>query len=223
MIKPCHNAMVDAIIRECGNIVFLSGIDGDLFLFLIFIVHRNIAEYSKKNGAVVLTGDSDFCLFDLKGVVYVNKLNESKKSIRVVTRSKILSHFNINEYQLFYLSLLRGNDYVGKTSTVPRRPDGTRKETIEDTLEYVRNNNETRSLEGCRNDYREHHPRGNYDSIFEIIYQQVFMEDIAEYPFNMVITRNSDSYLLREEGLNYGKLKSTFLNRCSCRRMYKIE
>ena len=206
MISSCYDAMVKAIVMEGKNII-VSGIDCDLSLFSTLIIHRNIADYCKYKKAVVLTGDSDFCLFDLEGVLFLKEVNKSRNYLRVVTRSKILDHFNINEYQLFYLSLLRGNDYVGATFTAKERRNGNQKETVNDTLEYVKNNSETRSLEGCKNDYRQHHPRGNPDSIFETYYQQVFMKDVAKYPFNMVITRRSDEHLVTEEGLTRNKLR----------------
>lgn len=77
----------------------------------------DIASFCRKRNALVLTSDSDFLLFDLKGVILFDRIAALNSPI-VYRQEKILNHFKMNKEQIYYFVSLRGNDFVSPTVTI---------------------------------------------------------------------------------------------------------
>ena len=85
---------------------------------------------------MVLTGDSDFFVFELKGVILLDGVN-SLFHPRVYYQEKILKHFNVSREQLYYFVALRGNDFIN-ASRLLSKIDDDKKMSPAETLEYVK-------------------------------------------------------------------------------------
>lgn len=85
---------------------------------------------------MVLTGDSDFFVFELKGVVLLDGVN-SLFHPRVYYQEKILKHFKVSREQLYYFVALRGNDFIN-ASRLLSKIDDDKKMSPAETLEYVK-------------------------------------------------------------------------------------
>ena len=79
-------------------------------MLLLFLIFRDIARYAKEHNTLVLTGDSDFYIFDIPGVVFLDDVIRGR-NISVMTHQLILSKLHITEFQLFFLIYLLGNDF----------------------------------------------------------------------------------------------------------------
>ena len=85
---------------------------------------------------MVLTGDSDFFVFELKGVVLLDGV-KSLFHPRVYYQKKILEHFKVSREQLYYFVALRGNDFINASNSLYRNDDDKKMSPAE-TLEYVK-------------------------------------------------------------------------------------
>ena len=85
---------------------------------------------------MVLTGDSDFFVFELKGVILLDGVN-SLFHPRVYYQEKILKHFNVSREQLYYFVALRGNDFIN-ASRLLSKIDDDKKMSPAKTLEYAK-------------------------------------------------------------------------------------
>ena len=84
----------------------------------MFLIFRDIARYAKEHNTLVLTRDSDFYIFDIPGVVFLDDVITNEVDFSVMTRDLIFTELCIcNEFQLFFLIYLQGNDFSeGKNS-----------------------------------------------------------------------------------------------------------
>ena len=85
---------------------------------------------------MVLTGDSDFFVFELKGVVLLDGV-KSLFHPRVYYQKKILEHFKVSREQLYYFVALRGNDFIN-ASRLLSKIDDDKKMSPAETLEYAK-------------------------------------------------------------------------------------
>lgn len=85
---------------------------------------------------MVLTGDSDFFVFELKGVVLLDGMN-SLFHPRVYYQKKIMDHFKVCREQLYYFVALRGNDFINASRNTLKIDDETKMSPAK-TLEYVK-------------------------------------------------------------------------------------
>ena len=85
---------------------------------------------------MVLTGDSDFLVFELKGVVLLDGV-KSLFHPRVYYQKKILEHFKVSREQLYYFVALRGNDFIN-ASRLLSKIDDDKKMSPAETLEYAK-------------------------------------------------------------------------------------
>ena len=117
ILSTCRSILIEAIIEKYGHdIIEFCGIDCDKWLLLLFLILRDIARYAKEHNTLVLTGDSDFCIFDIPGVVFLDDVIRGR-NISVMTRDLILSKLCITELQLFFLIYLQGNDFSDGRNT----------------------------------------------------------------------------------------------------------
>ena len=110
-----------------------------LWSVLFFSFHfyfRDIARFCREKKALVLTGDSDFLVFELEGIVLIDGI-KSLFHPRVYYQERILQHFNISREQLYYFVTLRGNDFIGASNNVLKKDENTKMSPSE-TLEYVK-------------------------------------------------------------------------------------
>ena len=116
--------MIEAIIEKYGDdIIEFCGIECD----------KDIARYAKEHNTLVLTGDSDFCIFDIPGVVFMEDVITNEVDFSVMTRELIKSELSVDDFQLFFLIYLLGNDFSDG-----RNPGNVR--NLSQTLEYVQDN-----------------------------------------------------------------------------------
>ena len=85
---------------------------------------------------MVLTGDSDFLVFELKGVVLLDGV-KSLFHPRVYYQKKILEHFKVSREQLYYFVALRGNDFINASRLLSKIEDDKKMSPAE-TLEYAK-------------------------------------------------------------------------------------
>ena len=85
---------------------------------------------------MVLTGDSDFFVFELKGVILLDGM-KSLFHPRVYYQKKILEHFKVSREQLYYFVALRGNDFINASNSLYRNDDD-KKMSPAKTLEYAK-------------------------------------------------------------------------------------
>ena len=180
--------MIEAIIEKYGHdIIEFCGIDCDKWLLLLFLILRDIARYAKEHNTLVLTGDSDFCIFDIPGVVFLDDVIRGR-NISVMTRDLIFTELCIyNEFQLFFLIYLQGNDFSDGRNTG--------NELIQ-TLEYVQAN---APMELRLTD-------SNYGDVdLTPIRKHYSLVNGVPYPFNMIATRVSEMRFFAGLGITKGR------------------
>ena len=152
----------------------------------MFLILRDIARYAKAHNTLVLTKDSDFCIFDIPGVVFLDDVIRGR-NISVMTRDLILSKLSVDEFQLFFLIYLQGNDFSEGRNTG--------NELIQ-TLEYVQAN-APMELRFTDSNY------GDVD--LTPIRKQYSLVNEVPYPFNMIATRVSEMRFFAGLGITKGR------------------
>ncbi|KAM7455133.1 hypothetical protein BLSTO_04113 [Blastocystis sp. subtype 1] len=102
-------AVKNAIMDCYPDVQFFSGgVDCD----------RDIAKYAKEQKCYVITGDCDFFVFDVPGVIHLKWMMEKISncgeldSIDVYPHDRMLERLNLNCSSIRYLAFLCGNDFV---------------------------------------------------------------------------------------------------------------
>ena len=180
--------MIEAIIEKYGHdIIEFCGIECDKWLLLLFLILRDIARYAKEHNTLVLTGDSDFCIFDIPGVVFLDDVITNEVDFSVMTRDLILSKLSVDEFQLFFLIYLQGNDFSDGRNTG--------NELIQ-TLEYVQAN-APMELKFTDKKY------GDVD--LTPIKEQYSLVNGVPYPFNMITAEVSEMESFADLGITEGR------------------
>ncbi len=155
----------------------------------MFLIFRDIARYAKEHNTLVLTRDSDFYIFDIPGVVFLDDVIRGR-NISVMTHQLILSKLHITEFQLFFLIYLLGNDFSDGNN-----PDN---DPIQ-TLEYVQAN------VPMEPEFTDE----NYEDVdLTTIRKQYSLDNGAPYPFNMITAEVSEMEFFADLGITEG--------RCGC-------
>ena len=189
ILSTCRGILIEAIIEKYGDdIIEFCGIDCDKWLLLLFLILRDIARYAKEHNTLVLTGDSDFCIFDIPGVVFLDDVITNEVDFSVVTRDLIFTELCIyNEFQLFFLIYLQGNDFSdGKNSD----------NKLIQNLYYVKKHI-PKKLEFTDPNY------GDVD--LTPIKEQYSLVNGVPYPFNMIATRVSEMRFFAGLGITKGR------------------
>ena len=155
----------------------------------MFLILRDIARYAKAHNTLVLTKDSDFCIFDIPGVVFLDDVITNEVDFSVMTRDLILSKLSVDEFQLFFLIYLQGNDFSDG-----RNPGNVH--NLRQTLEYVKNNTPM-ELKFTDPNY------GDVD--LTPIKEQYSLVNGVPYPFNMIATRVSEMRFFAGLGITKGR------------------
>ena len=190
ILSTCRSILIEAIIEKYGHdIIEFCGIDCDKWLLLLFLILRDIARYAKAHNTLVLTKDSDFCIFDIPGVVFLDDVITNEVDFSVMTRDLILSKLSVDEFQLFFLIYLQGNDFSDG-----RNPGNVH--NLRQTLEYVKNNTPM-ELKFTDPNY------GDVD--LTPIKEQYSLVNGVPYPFNMIATRVSEMRFFAGLGITKGR------------------
>ena len=194
ILSSCRSLLVDAIIKRYGrDMIAFCGIDCDKWSLLSFLILRDIAKYAREHDALVLTGDTDFCIFEIPGVVFLDDVITTKEDfVSIVTLSKIYANFRVDQLQLFFFIYLQGNDiFKGK--------DWKKSKELFNTVKYVQANAPT--------DLVFTDPRhGSVD--LTPIKEQYSLVNGVPYPFNMIATKVSEMEFFADLGITEG--------RCGC-------
>ena len=190
ILSTCRSILIEAIIEKYGHdIIEFCGIDCDKWLLLLFLILRDIARYAKEHNTLVLTNDSDFCIFDIPGLVFLDDVITNEVDFSVMTRDLIFTELCINELQLFFLIYLQGNDFFDG-----RNPGNVHK--LRQTLEYVKNNT---SMELKFTD-------PNYGDVdLTPIRKQYSLVNEVPYPFNMITAKVSEMESFADLGITEGR------------------
>ena len=158
---------------------------------LLFLILRDIARYARIHNTLVLTKDADFCIFDIPGLVFLDDVIRGR-NISVMTRQLILSKLSVDEFQLFFLIYLQGNDFS----------DGRNPGDVHDLnqiLDYVQDNT---PMELKFTDPKH----GSVD--LTPIKEQYSLDNGVSYPFNMITAEVSEMESFPDLGITEG--------RCGC-------
>ena len=188
ILSTCRGILIEAIIEKYGHdIIEFRGIECDKWLLLLFLILRDIARYAKEHNTLVLTKDSDFCIFYIPGLVFLDDVITNEVDFSVMTRDLIFTELCINELQLFFLIYLQGNDFSDGRNTG--------NELIQ-TLEYVQAN-APMELRFTDSNY------GDVD--LTPIKEQYSLVNGVPYPFNMIATRVSEMRFFAGLGITKGR------------------
>ena len=140
------------------------------------IISSDIANYCYKHNAMILTNDSDFLFYDLKGVIILDLVNIQNETVFVFQRKLLLQKFNIKECQLFYFAARHGNDFIKHTRNQNEWID------IGETLRHISRNCKSRpdSLIDFKNQW-------NYELTNELhlVYLNYSIKQV-EYPISLL-------------------------------------
>ena len=140
------------------------------------IIYSDIALYCYKHNAIVLTNDSDFLLYDLKGVIILDLVDLQNESVFVYQRKLLLQQFRLSELQLFYFVARHGNDFIKHTRKQDERID------IGKTLRHV--SSECKTISSCKRDFRN---QWNYEMTDELdLVYAIYGTKQVEYPTSLL-------------------------------------
>ncbi|OAO13920.1 hypothetical protein AV274_4414 [Blastocystis sp. ATCC 50177/Nand II] len=105
MCIQCVRSAVDAFLRKRGKSRLFACSDPD----------REIAKYAEMHKCYVLTGDYDFAVFPVNGIVDVLEVfkafDHKSHSIPTIPRDTMLNALHLTNLKLLYTAVLCGNDF----------------------------------------------------------------------------------------------------------------
>lgn len=146
-----------------------------------FLITRDVARFCSIKNALVLTNDSDFLVYDLKGVILLPR-NPFREDLYVYERSKILETFDLKEVQLYYYIMISGNDF---TKNHASKLGNGLEATVQNTLDYIREN--CKSKRECKEDYEELFPDDDAMEEFEMLEKLYSCQQVVA-PWNCLTT-----------------------------------
>ena len=118
MCIQCVKSAVDAFLRtegNRGNRRYYACSDPDRYDSKRLVTCREIAKYAEMHKCYVLTGDYDFAVFPVKGIIDVSLILEAyddvTDSILTIPRYKVLNALNLTDLKMRYVAVLCGNDF----------------------------------------------------------------------------------------------------------------
>ena len=116
--RMCHQSVrsaVDAFLRMEKKRRLFACSDPDRFNSKSLLTCREIAKYAEMHKCYVLTGDYDFAVFPVNGIVDVrlilNAFDHKSHSIPTIPRHRILNALHLTNLKLLYTAVLCGNDF----------------------------------------------------------------------------------------------------------------
>ena len=116
--RMCHQSVrsaVDAFLRMEKKRRLFACSDPDRFNSKSLLTCREIAKYAEMHKCYVLTGDYDFAVFPVNGIVDVrlilNAFDHKSHSIPTIPRHKMLNALHLTNLKLLYTAVLCGNDF----------------------------------------------------------------------------------------------------------------
>ena len=140
------------------------------------IISSDIANYCYKHNAMILTNDSDFLFYDLKGVIILDLVNIQNETVFVFQRKLLLQQFKLSELQLFYFAARHGNDFIKHTRNQNEWID------IGETLRHISRNCNT--ISDCKKDFKN---QWNYEltNELDVVYANYSIKQV-EYPISLL-------------------------------------
>ena len=118
MCIQCVKSAVDAFLRtegKRGKRRCYACSDPDRYDSKRLVTCREIAKYAEMHKCYVLTGDYDFAVFPVKGIIDVSLLLEAyddvTDSILTIPRYKVLNALHLTNLKMRYVAVLCGNDF----------------------------------------------------------------------------------------------------------------
>ena len=116
--RMCHQSVrsaVDAFLRMGKKRRLFACSDPDRFNSKSLLTCREIAKYAEMHKCYVLTGDYDFAVFPVNGIVDVLEVfkafDHKSHSIPTIPRHKMLNALHLTNLKLLYTAVLCGNDF----------------------------------------------------------------------------------------------------------------
>ena len=115
MCIQCVRSAVDAFLRKRGKSRLFACSDPDRYNSKSLFTCREIAKYAEMHKCYVLTGDYDFAVFPVNGIVDVLEVfkafDHKSHSIPTIPRHKMLNALHLTNLKLLYTAVLCGNDF----------------------------------------------------------------------------------------------------------------
>ena len=118
MCIQCVKSAVDAFLRtegKRGKRRCYACSDPDRYDSKRLVTCREIAKYAEMHKCYVLTGDYDFAVFPVKGIIDVSLILEAyddvTDSILTIPRYKVLNALHLTDLKMRYVAVLCGNDF----------------------------------------------------------------------------------------------------------------
>lgn len=116
--RMCHQSVrsaVDAFLRTERKRRLFACSDPDRCNSKSLLTYREIAKYAEMHKCYVLTGDYDFAVFPVNGIVDVrlvlNAFDRKSSTIPTIPRHKMLNALHLTNLKLLYTAVLCGNDF----------------------------------------------------------------------------------------------------------------
>lgn len=140
MCHQCVRMAVDEFLWKRNRRRLFACSDPDRYELKCVLTHREIAKYANEHHCYVLTGDYDFAVFPVEGIVDIGDIIEAfdlkLPMVRTIPRRKMLSALNLTDLKLIYVAVLRGNDFgdMDTPAFLKEIPNGKRFEVM---IEHV--------------------------------------------------------------------------------------
>ena len=183
MCHQCVRMAVDAFLWKGNKRRLFACSDPDRYELKCMLTHREIAKYANEHQCYVLTGDYDFAVFPVKGIVDMGLIfiafERHLHKVQTIPHRKMLSALNLTDLKLIYVAVLRGNDFVrkGTPAFLEEIPKGKRFEVM---IEHVVSLPNTKAdlIEDCNKQF----PRESRSSIEEWFSKVEFKYNTKVYP-----------------------------------------
>ncbi|OAO13919.1 hypothetical protein AV274_4413 [Blastocystis sp. ATCC 50177/Nand II] len=215
MCIQCVRSAVDAFLRKRGKSRLFACSDPD----------REIAKYAEMHKCYVLTGDYDFAVFPVNGIVDVLEVfkafDHKSHSIPTIPRDTMLNALHLTNLKLLYTAVLCGNDFGsrGKPACLEDMPKNVK--AIDVVMSHVVQLADTKEslIEDCMTQF----PGRSREAIEKWFSFVEFKYNTKAYPLfpQSCLTQSIDDdvftlcgiskYSLRQLMFRYGTSYSSFL------------
>lgn len=157
---------------------------------------REIASYAKSHNTIVAVANTDFCVFEIPGVIFTDSIVRRKQFLQVITIYRIYSCFHMNRLQLLFYVYLQGNDFI-------KARDKEKKQQLMSHVTYIQQHPPSDITF-----YDEKY--GNVD--LTQIDQQYSLTNVVPYPYSLITTDVDEIESLVDEGISEGSIHHLWSN-----------
>ena len=115
MCIQCVRSAVDAFLRTEGKRRYYACSDPDRYDSKRLVTCREIAKCAEMHKCYVLTGDYDYAVFPVEGIIDVSLILKAYDgvydSILTIPRYKVLNALHLTDLKMIYIAVLCGNDF----------------------------------------------------------------------------------------------------------------